>query len=137
MLDKDRLKAIVDELDKGIPRSGAFVKIEVQEFEEHHSTLIANELGYLRLGVELLKAGVADQVKARFTDTGALRDVQIDDLITFDSNINFGRLEKRDDLYSGPEATWLQNAAGVTFVLLLMIVFVVGMVQSCRIVVGL
>jgi len=38
-MDRDRLQAIVAELDR-------------EPFEEHHSALVANEAGFLRFGVE-------------------------------------------------------------------------------------
>jgi len=58
-MDRDRLQAIVAELDREIPRSGARVQLEVEPFEEHHSALVANQAGFLRFGVELLKAGLS------------------------------------------------------------------------------
>ena len=66
-IDRNRIESLVEELDEAIPREG---HVEVlQDFHEYHvlhtadeykcGTIRANQLGYLRLGIEFLKAAHA------------------------------------------------------------------------------
>lgn len=55
-IDQDKLAQIILELDDMIPRDGAAVQLE--STPDHTDNFItANRLGFLRLGVEMLKAG--------------------------------------------------------------------------------
>ena len=125
-MDRARLEAIVAELDREIPHSGARVQLDVEPSEEHHSALVANEAGFLRFGVEMLKAGLSAD--------GNLTNVEIENLISPASTISFDRVEKRENLYESPDAGggWLLPSVGLVVVLLVTIVFTVGVVTSCQ-----
>lgn len=57
-LDKAALESLIRQLDAGVPREGAVV---LQREDDEGGTLItANRRGYLRLGVEFLKAASAE-----------------------------------------------------------------------------
>ncbi len=55
-INQDKLAQIIIELDDMIPREGASVKLETNP-ENSDNFITANRLGFLRLGVEMLKAG--------------------------------------------------------------------------------
>lgn len=60
-MDEDKLKAIIKQLDDEIPRDGAKVILEQYGGGPDESQIVANQKGYLRLGVEFLKAAFAER----------------------------------------------------------------------------
>ncbi|MFO0947820.1 MAG: hypothetical protein U1D30_18175 [Planctomycetota bacterium] len=60
-MDKDAIEKFIRELDQAVPRDGAQVRLEQAESGLEESVLSANSPGYLRLGIELLKAGIAPE----------------------------------------------------------------------------
>ena len=68
---KARVQELVEEPDGLVPRTGAVVIMNVYEGGCDESRITATETGYLRLGIEMLRAPSA----LRFVDG---RDIQID-----------------------------------------------------------
>jgi hypothetical protein len=58
---EERLRQLVDELDRLTPRDGACVRMEQYGGGPDEGRFVANQSGYLRFGIEFLKAGVAPQ----------------------------------------------------------------------------
>ena len=58
-MDEDKIKAIIKQLDDEVPREGAKVILEQYGGGPDESQIVANQKGYLRLGVEFLKAAFA------------------------------------------------------------------------------
>lgn len=54
-INEDELYTLIGQLDERIGKEGAIVRVEDDEYEGK-TIVLANELGYLRLGVEFLKA---------------------------------------------------------------------------------
>lgn len=80
----DRIRLLVDELDRLIPRDGACVRLEQYGGGPSESRVVANQLGYLRLGVELLKGGLHPG-----SPEPAPLPVDLGDLMASDSAIRF------------------------------------------------
>ena len=60
-LDDDGLKRLIRQLDDAVPREGAVVvEHDAQGYDDAHFLLTANRRGYLRLGIEYLKAAFAE-----------------------------------------------------------------------------
>ena len=92
-MDKARIEQAIATLDREVPRDGARVKLRQYGGGPDEGQVIANEAGYLRLGVELLKAGLAPTLPGRDPYT-VEADIQY--LVTDDSDINFDLFERRD-----------------------------------------
>lgn len=72
--DEIDLDSLVGRLDETIPREG----IVVVDDDADGTLVIANRAGYLRLGVEFLKAGLADSEKGHAAQRV---DVELDYLV--------------------------------------------------------
>jgi hypothetical protein len=96
----DEIKQIVDELDRIIPKDNAKVSLQKYGGDLNEAFIIATENGYLRLGVEFLKAGFAPYIPAEKSlgKRPFAIDVEIDYLITDDSDVNFDYFERREDV---------------------------------------
>jgi len=94
-MDDKELAQVIERLDHEIPRDGA--EIEFMQycdgFVEHR--VIANRAGYLRLGIEFLKAAIVPHFDKAHATTPYIINVDMDYLIK-DSDIEFGRFERRE-----------------------------------------
>ncbi len=92
MLDDVQLQRIIEELDNGVPKEGAVVQFEVPD-ELRDSRLIANKLGYLRLGTDLLRAALAPG-----RDPGSPESIDVDlaYLHSAGTTIEFGSFRRRE-----------------------------------------
>jgi hypothetical protein len=64
-LDDDDLKHLIAQLDAAVPREGAVVlQHDAEGYDDAHFLLTADRRGYLRLGVEYLKAAFAEHTSA-------------------------------------------------------------------------
>jgi hypothetical protein len=80
-------------LDDAVPRDNARVKFEQYGGGPDESHVIANREGYLRLGVEFLKAAYAPAGIAHSRDAVP---VDLDYLVTSDSTVDFDWFERRE-----------------------------------------
>ena len=55
-MDERRVREAIDLLDAEVPRAGARVRLHQYGGGPDEGQIVANETGYLRLGVEFLKA---------------------------------------------------------------------------------
>jgi hypothetical protein len=96
----DELKRAVDELDKSIPKDNARVSLQRYGGDLDEAFIVATERGYLRLGVEFLKAGLAPYVPAERSlgQRPYAIDVDLDYLITEDSDVRFDYFERSEDV---------------------------------------
>ena len=86
----DRVRRLVRELDAEVSREGAFVHLTQYGGGPDESSIIANQAGYLRLGVELMKAGLAPAD----TDAPAVK-LDLEGLLTPHSDLHFDWCERR------------------------------------------
>ena len=98
-MQQDELKTLVDSLDSKVPREGAQVRLRQYGGGPDESQFIANRSGYLRFGIELLKAAFAPVGERKNQDA---IPVDLAYLITSDSNVGFDWFERREDL--GPSS---------------------------------
>ncbi len=84
--DKARIQTLVQELDQLVPRTDAVVVMSVYGGGCDESQITATENGYLRLGIEMLKAPSAPRLGA---GEDARIDVNLEALVSEQSDINF------------------------------------------------
>ena len=90
-----RVQELVKELDRLVPRTDAVVVMDVYGGGPDESRVTATETGYLRLGIELLKAPSA----LRFVDGRDIQlDVNLEGLVSEQSDINFHLFHLDDTL---------------------------------------
>jgi hypothetical protein len=83
-MNRDRIASLVDRLDELVPRQGASVVLQPHGGSADEWQIMANELGFLRLGVDIMRGTLhAD------TSDGAAQilDVDIDHLFSRESPI--------------------------------------------------
>jgi len=95
-MDSDELKNIINKLDKEVPKENAAVLIEQYGGGPDESQIFANTNGYLRLGIEFLKAAIAD-IGSTETRENSI-DVNLEYLEHPDSSIWFDYFERTEDL---------------------------------------
>ena len=92
---KARIQELVAELDRLVPRTDAVVVMSVYGGGCDESRITATENGYLRLGIEMLKAPSA----LRFIDGADTQlDVRLEGLVSEQSDINFHMFHLDDTL---------------------------------------
>jgi hypothetical protein len=94
-LDDQALQKLIASLDESVPKEGARVLLTQYGGGPDESQIVANQRGYLRLGIELLKAAYS---AAPETDSSRPHVVypDFDYLLTKDSTINFDWCERRE-----------------------------------------
>ena len=121
---------LVAKLDALVPREDARVLLSQYGGGPDESRVIANRRGYLRLGIEFLKAAFAPHEKQH------LIKADIRYLLTDDSNVGFDWFERREDLpKSTPEtkrARITGHVIGFGFLGLIALCALVGVVTIVR-----
>ena len=90
-----QIREIVENLDTRVSKEGAVVQFDMYGGGPDEAMIKANRLGYLRLGIEFLKAAFALPAKDAH---GKEIDVNIDYLTDEDNPIRFDWFERREDL---------------------------------------
>ena len=132
---KTRVRELVEELDRLVPRTDAVVVMNTYGGGCDESQITATENGYFRLGIEMLKAPSA----LRFVDGRNIQlDVRLEGLVSEQSDINFHLFHLDDTLKPdvAPAAPYVRQpwqdkvigAGCVLFCVLLIYVFGVGFV---------
>jgi len=99
-MNQDDIKQIVDELDRTISKENARVSLQKYGGDLDEAFIVATERGYLRLGVEFLKAGFTPHLspEKRMGKRPYEIDVELDYLITEDSDVHFDYFERTEDI---------------------------------------
>ena len=98
--DIEQIKKLVADLDAAVPRDGAQVCLLQYGGGPDESKVLANQRGYLRLGIEFLQAAFAPaSSKSPQTIQADLRY-----LLTDNSTIGFDWFERREDISIGRNA---------------------------------
>lgn len=133
LLDEERIKKLIDELDGSVSKDGAAVQFNMYGGGHDESFIQANKQGYLRLGIEFLKAAYSSKVKAKEKENQNIIETDINYLTTNDSEIRFDWLELKEDLLPSVPPTELVGfkrtvvMIGCLSVLLICIaVFIIG-----------
>ena len=88
------IQTIINELDEEIPRPEHEVKMDVYGGGVDESRIRATKDGFLRLGVEIMKAAYAESTD----DNKEILNVDLDELLTDDSEIQFDWFERVDSI---------------------------------------
>jgi hypothetical protein len=138
VLSHVRIETLVSELDNEVPREGAFARLVQYGGGPDESYLVANERGFLRLGIEFLRASVAPQ-RQRGRNGGQILDIELDYVLDPDAEIGIDNLERRDpfepDAPVANPTTWPERVR-VTLIVLAglaaIAVWLVGLVTVAR-----
>lgn len=123
-MDRAQIEATIAALDAAVPKDDARVAIHQYGGGPDECTVVANERGYLRLGVEILKAAYGPPVPGNRTESVS---VDIDYVLSEDSEVRFDWFERRDPAAPPPPSRWSRSdLVGMALGLGLVTVFVVG-----------
>jgi hypothetical protein len=126
-MDTDELRTIVNRLDQNVSRENAKVTIQKYGGDLDESFVVGTPNGYLRLGVEFLKAGLAPHASP---EKPAI-DVDVEYLIHDDSDVQFDYFERREDLtvetHTGSFVDKLIPVVLLTIVGLVLVLAIVGL----------
>jgi hypothetical protein len=98
--DTEQIKKMVAELDAAVPRDGARVHLSQYGGGPDESKVVGNQRGYLRLGIEFLRAAFAPPT----TKSQEQIDADLRYLLTEDSTVGFDWFERREDLTTTTQA---------------------------------
>ncbi len=93
-LDTEHIKKMVAELDAAVPREGARVHLSQYGGGPDESKVVANQRGYLRLGIEFLRAAFAPPSPK----SKNMIDADLRYMLTEDSTVGFDWFERREEL---------------------------------------
>jgi hypothetical protein len=93
-MQTDELNSIVNRLDHDISRENAKVTIQKYGGDLSEAFIVGTPNGYLRLGVEFLKAGLAPPDAPGESEI----DVDVEYLIDDDSDVRFDYFERMDQI---------------------------------------
>ncbi len=108
-----RIQAAVDELDREVPKEDARVLLEQYGGGPDESRIIATKSGLLRLGVEFLKAGVAEKPQT----------AGLSALLHPESDIGFDSVEVRERLQDEKKDSGKGKIAGIVLFAGMLLVF--------------
>lgn len=137
-MNLEEVERIVGELDGGIPRENARVSLQKYGDDLDEAFIVATRHGYLRMGVEFLKAGFAPHVPAEKTlgERPHAIEVELDYLVTEDSDFHFDYFERREDLTASThQETWADRAipfAVLSAVVAVLALAAVGLIAVVR-----
>lgn len=102
-MNSDEIVAIVDRLDESVPKENAKVRLHQYGADGDDGQIVATRNGYLRLGIELLKAGMAPTA----AENSGMIDVDFQYLIDVDSSVSFSTFEIVEEFSTETnEYTW-------------------------------
>lgn len=133
-MDEKTIRSAIELLDAAVPREGARVRLRQYGGGPDESALEANEAGFLRLGIEVLKGARA---APRPDSPPGWIALDLDYLLTRDSNIVFDWIERTelppDDSAPTPNFTWVPYVVigGLGLFLLLALVGAIAVVRWC------
>ena len=122
-MDRADLEPIINALDAAVPKDGARVVIRQYGGGPDECAVFANERGYLRLGIEFLKAAYGPPVPGNNRASVA---VDLDYVLHEDSEVQFDWFERGEpDAPAAAPADW-RDLAGMALGVALVGVFIVG-----------
>lgn len=122
----------IEELDRGISKVDAAVRIDNCEPNDLYVTATQN--GYLRIGVEFLKAAFAPQQTS--DSESRLIEVDTEYLITKDSSTDFSSFERVDEIVEESQEESLSDSIVMYLILAILIAIpilaVIGLISILR-----
>jgi len=123
-MDRAQIESTIAALDARVPKEDARVMIQQYGGGPDECVIVANERGYLRLGIELLKAAYAPAVLGNNRDSIS---VDLDYLLMEGSEVRIDGFERRDPEAPRAVNNWsLADAAAMACGLFLVSMFIVG-----------
>lgn len=95
-MNTEEIKETILKLDQAVAKEGAVVALRQYGGGPDESQIVANEIGYLRLGIELMKAAFSE--KNAKIDEGNSISVDLDYLISPTSDISFDWFERTENV---------------------------------------
>lgn len=95
-MDERELQSIIASLDAAVEKDCAVVRLHQYGGGPDESQITANETGYLRLGIEFLKAAFTE--KDASLDDGNSIEIDLEYMISDDSDIGFDWFERDESL---------------------------------------
>ena len=127
-MDEEKIRETIALLDREIPREGARVRLDQYGGGPDESRIIANKAGFLRLGLELLKAAYAPRERGSTSVS-----VDLDYLLTGDSSIGFDWFERREPDDEQPSSSGrLVALVGLTVLAILILLVLIGLYVVVR-----
>jgi len=122
--EAEEISSLVTELDGKVPKEGAVVELKQHGGGPDESRVTANRLGYLRLGIEFLKAAF----KQPSEKNPNVIEVDLRYLLSDDSDVGFDWFERREDMKirQVEKSSWVPGFVGVVLALVLLALIVVG-----------
>jgi hypothetical protein len=122
-MNRADIEPVINALDAAVPKDDARVVIRQYGGGPDECAVIANERGYLRLGIEFLKAAYGPPVPGN--NPASVR-VDLDYVLSEDSEVQFDWFERRDPDAPVPTTSDWRDLAGMALGLSLVGVFIVG-----------
>jgi len=126
-MEEDAIRRVIDELDAGVTKEDAQLLVYCEDIDEQACELIGNRNGYLRAGIEMLKAGM---VPMRAGDS--ITPITLDYLIRSDRSLHIKRLTREEDIQSAlppiRKNSWKANAVGIGCLVLLVSFAICGFI---------
>ena len=122
---------LIEKLDKLAPKEGAIVKFQQYGGGPDESRIIANRNGYLRFGIELLKASFAEPVNKAGDNPNAI-NINLD-FVPKDSEIQFDWFDRTEDLNIKEEtsSSWISLFLGIIFVIFIAL-SIIGLITAIK-----
>lgn len=131
-MSPDEIADIAKRLDAGVPKENAAVRLNQYGGDGEDGSVIATRAGYLRLGIEFLKAGST----APKADEGDVIDVELQYLIDDDSTITFSTFDLVEELETQKyEESWggkIFICIIVTVLIAMPILAIIGLIALIR-----
>ena len=93
-MTEEEINSLVNKLDGQVPKEGAVIELKQYGGGPDESKMTANRAGYLRLGIEFLKAAF----KQPSGKDPYVIEVDIQYLLSDDSDVGFDWFERREEL---------------------------------------
>lgn len=139
-MNREELKQIVEDLDKDISKENARVSMQKYGGDLDEAFIVGTENGYLRLGVEFLKAGLTPYVNAEKVASRQpyAIDVDLDYLIQEDSDVQFDYFERTEDIkIKTYNPSWVDRTIPIVMLAFLLSVLILAIAGAFAIVKGL
>jgi hypothetical protein len=111
-MDDEDIRQRVDDLDAAVGREGARLLIYCESPDQDSCEFIGNRQGYLRAGIELIRAALAPLAPG-----DSITPIKIDYLIGYDRSLQVKRLTRQEDVYAGlpgvRENSWKDKIIGI------------------------
>jgi hypothetical protein len=92
--NEQSIKALVEKLDGMVPKDNAHIELAMYGGGPDESQIKGDQRGYLRLGIEFLKAAFATKMDPKSPDS---IDVELDYLISDNSDVSFDLFFRVED----------------------------------------